>query len=582
METPFITPVEILQQRAQATPDKLAFALLDQGETETERVTYAELDRSARQIAAYLQAISQPGERAMLIFPPGLDFVRALYGCLYAGVVPIPTNPPGLARSAGRLYAIVKDSQASLVMTTPELHMLFQAYIGTYPDLQEIRWLDSATLQANLDPQAPWQPPDLSPERLAFIQYTSGSTNTPKGVMISYRNLSYNRYVIGEVRKHEMASSEQAVIMNWVPLFHDMGLIAGIFQSVYDGTPSILINPIAFMQKPARWLQAISQYRATASGGPNFAYELCILKVTPQECEGLDLSSWKVAYNSAEPVRAATQDRFSEKFAPYGFQPEAFYPCYGLAEATLLVSAYGEAQRTVTLSVDRAALEQGKIVACEPSSEDHQELVSCGPPLLGLKVAIVDPATCERCAPDDIGEIWVQGENIGEGYWNNPQDTAETFQAHIHPTGEGPFLRTGDLGFMYEGNLYVTGRQKDLIIVRGRNYYPQDVELTVQNSHPAMRPGSGAVFAVETSNMERLVVVQEVRHRHNGDQGWEEVIKKIRHDIAREHGIRAHSVLLIGKGDISKTSSGKIMRAECRQRFLESDYDIVADWRAPG
>ena len=577
MQTPFSTPVEVLEGRAQAEPEKMAFSYLDQGEVEVDRLTYAQLDQQARTIAAYLQSISQPGERAMLIFPPGLEFVKTMYGCMYAGIAPIPTNPPMLTRSAQRLYTIAKDSLASMVITTPELRMLFEQYSAMFPDLQPLRWLDTSMLHASPDPSA-WRRPELGPDQLAFIQYTSGSTNLPKGVRISYRNLSYNRYVIREVRKGEI--SEDSISLHWVPLFHDMGLIAGVFQTVYDGTPSVLMNPIAFMQKPMRWLQAISKHRVTASGGPNFAYELCIAKATPQDCEGLDLSRWSLAYNSAEPVRAETQDRFSAKFAPYGFQPEAFHPCYGLAEATLLVSAYGNAPKTITFAADRTALEQGKIA---PSQDEKNcsNLVSCGPPLLGLKAVIANPATGESCAPDQIGEIWVQGENIGEGYWNNPQETQATFRAYLKDTGEGPFLRTGDLGFSHEGHLYVTGRQKDLVIVRGRNYYPQDIELTVQKSDPAMRPGGGAVFAIELSGMEHLVVVQEVRDRSNNGRGWEEVIKGIRADIAREHGIRAHSVVLIERGSISKTSSGKIMRSECRSMFLNNELDIVAEWRAP-
>jgi acyl-CoA synthetase (AMP-forming)/AMP-acid ligase II len=577
MELIFSTPVEVLQQRAKSEAEKTAFIYLENGEDESEHLTYADLDRQARQIAAALQQTSQAGERAMLIFPPGLDFVKTMYGCMYAGVIPIPTNPPTLVRSINRLYAIAKDSLASMVITTPELRVMFEQYSAMFPDLQPLRWLDTSMLTG--DPQA-WARPELRPEQTAFIQYTSGSTNLPKGVVISYRNLSYNRHVIREVRKHEL--TPESVTFHWVPLFHDMGLIAGVFQTVYDGSPSIMMSPIAFLQKPVRWLKGISKYRVTGSGGPNFAYELLINKATPADCEGLDLSSWVLAYNSAEPVRAETQARFSEKFKPYGFKPEAFFPCYGLAEATLLISAYGQASKTVTLPVERSALEEGKIVPFSgPDESNRQEIVSCGPPLLGVQAAIVNPNSLERCAPDQVGEIWVAGGNIGEGYWNNPAETEVNFRARIQGSDEGPFLRTGDLGFLHQGNLYVTGRQKDLIIVRGRNYYPQDIEVTVQKSHPGMRPGSGAAFAIDVDGTEHLAIVQEVRNADNDGQGWEAVLKKIRADIAREHGIRAHTLLLLEKGAVAKTSSGKIMRSECRNMFLNHEFKIVAEWRAP-
>ena len=465
----------------------------------------------------------------LLIYPSGLDFIKALYGCLYAGVVPIPTNPPGMNRSALRLYTIAKDAQATVALTTSELHQLFQFFQNEYPEIKNIRWITPPVMQADPDT---WQKPELKPEGLAFIQYTSGSTNIPRGVVVSYRNLSYNRNVIMGVRGREWRE-EGTSIISWVPLFHDMGLITGIFQCVFDNSTGVLMSPIAFMQKPVRWLRTISNYKGTASGGPNFSYEVCVNKITPEECQGLDLSSWKLAFNSAEPVRAETQARFAKKFAPYGFEPEAFTPCYGLAEATLLISGYNGAAQTVTTPVKRAELEKGKLAPCEAGDETAcANLVSCGPPLLDLQVAIANPQTGARSAPDEIGEIWVSGENICEGYWKLPEDTKEIFQARLQDSGEGPFLRTGDLGFMRDGNLYVTGRKKDLIIFRGRNYYPQDIELTVQNSHPLIRPGSGAAFSVSANGGEHVVVVQEVREKaaRRPDLG--------RGDQSRAHGNR--------------------------------------------
>jgi acyl-CoA synthetase (AMP-forming)/AMP-acid ligase II len=423
--------------------------------------------------------------------------------------------------------------------------------------------------------------PEITPKSTAFIQYTSGSTNTPKGVVISYRNFSHNIHAMRETRATEY--SDDAVLLTWTPLFHDMGLLIGLFLAPMDGTPSILMPTIQFMQNPLNWLRAIQKFKATASGGPNFAFDLCVNKIPLEKCEGLDLSSWKIAYNSAEPVRAETQARFAEKFAPFGFNPASLSPCYGMAETTLVISFYTGEPKTVTYRVRRADFEQGKLVPCDSDDpKEYVETVSSGKPLVDYQIAIVNPKTKHRAAPDEVGEIWVHGDSMGECYWNRPDDTKHTFGAHIAGTHEGPFLRTGDLGFMHNGHLYITGRLKDLLIVRGRNYYPQDVEMTVENTHPALRAGGGAVFSVSENDVEQLVVVHEVQRRELEGVDWNDVIKTIRTNIAREHGIRAHAVVLIRRATISKTSSGKIMRTETRRKFLENELQIVAEWRAPG
>ncbi|MFC1878645.1 fatty acyl-AMP ligase [Chloroflexota bacterium] len=573
-----LTVVEILQQRAKEIPDETAFIYLDQGEIETERVTFGGLDAQARGIAAYLQSVAKPGDRALLIYPTGLDFVRAMYGCLYAGVIPIPTNPPGRNRSVRRLQAIAMDAQADLGLTTPQFLQLLDLYKDQFPDLAGLNWIH----HGNYDYSAgdSWQKPDLHPEKLAFIQYTSGSTNLPKGVMISYKNLAYNHASINSKRIREVG--ETGVLLTWTPLFHDMGLIVGVFHGVFDAQLSVLMNPITFIQSPIRWLKAIDKYKATFSGGPNFAYEICVNKITPDQCEGLDLSIWKTAFNSAEPVRIETVQAFSEKFAPYGFDSRAFHPAFGLAEGTLVVTGYGNQKEIITYLADKDQFEQGKIAPADPDDPQNcHKLVSCGSPFLEIQMAIVNPTTLQRCQPQEIGEIWVSGDNIAQGYWNRPDETDTTFGAMIADTGEGPFLRTGDLGFVHNGDLYVTGRFKDLIIVRGRNYYPQDVEFTVQNSHPVMRPGACAAFSFKKNGQEQLVVIQEVRQRELEGETWDDVIMTIRKDIAREHGIRAYCVVLIERGTISKTSSGKIMRSDSRDQFFNNQLDIVAEWRAP-
>ena len=578
MEYPFINPVEVLQRRAAETPNRLSHLLLGAKEEENESLTYQQLDHAVRETAAYLQSIAEPGQRALLVYPTSLEFVVSMFACMYAGIVPIPTNPPGLNRSAQRLEAIAKDARASLILTTPEYQAAFLSEAAQFPDFAALKWVTREAIKSGGSHSL--HIPVINPGAMAFIQYTSGSTNIPKGVIISYRNFSQNMHAMHETRRTEY--SDDSVILTWTPLFHDMGLMIGVFLTPMYGTPSILMPTIQFMQNPLNWLKAIQKFKATASGGPNFAFDLCVNKIPLEKCEGLDLSSWKIAYTSAEPVRADTQARFAEKFSQFGFKPQAQSPCYGMAETTLVISFYTGEPKTVTYRVHRADFEQGKLIPCDSNDpKEFVELVSSGRPMADFQIAIVNPKTKHRLAPDEVGEIWVYGDSVGEGYWNRPDDTKHTFGAQIVGSHEGPFLRTGDLGFMHEGHLYITGRLKDLLIVRGRNYYPQDVEMTVESTHPALRAGGGAAFSISEDNVEQLVVIHETQRREIEGVDWNDVIKAIRTNIAREHGIRAHAVVLIRRATIAKTSSGKIMRSEMRRQYLESKLQVVAEWRAP-
>lgn len=580
MAYPFINPVEVLQRRAAETPDRLSHLLLGATEAEDHSLTYSQLDAEVKSMAAFLQSIAKPGERALLVCPTSLEFIVAMYACLYAGIVPIPTNPPGMNRSAQRLEAIAKDARARLVLTTPEYQAAFLAEAAQFPDFAALKWVTRETVRAGGGHSL--KIPEIKPESLAFMQYTSGSTNIPKGVLISYRNFSHNMHALHETRVRGGEYADDSAVLTWTPLFHDMGLLIGTFLTPMDGTPSILMPTIQFMQNPLNWLKAIQKFKVTASGGPNFAYDLCVNKIPLEKCEGLDLSSWKIAYNSAEPVRAETQARFAEKFAPFGFRPEALAPCYGMAETTLVISFYTGEKRTIAQRFRRADFEEGRLVPSDSNDpKESVEAVSSGTPLADYQIAIVHPKSRKRCAPDEVGEVWISGDSVGEGYWNRPDDTKHTFGAHIAGTHEGPFLRTGDLGFMYDGHLYITGRLKDLLIVRGRNYYPQDVEMTVERTHPALRAGGGAAFSVVEDNVEQLIVVHETQRRELEGVDWNEVIKQIRANIAREHGIRAHAVILIRRATIAKTSSGKIQRSEMKRRYLENELEIVAEWRAP-
>jgi acyl-CoA synthetase (AMP-forming)/AMP-acid ligase II len=577
MDFPFINPVEVLQRRAQETPDQLSHMLLGAKEDENQSLTYRQLDQAVKKMAAYLQSVAEPGQRALLVYPTSLEFITAIYACMYAGIIPIPTNPPGMNRSAQRLEAIARDAQARLVLTTQEYQQAFLSESAQFPDFAALTWVTRDAIQSGGGHGL--QIPTITPQTTAFIQYTSGSTNIPKGVVISYRNFSQNMHALHATGAND---PDNPVILTWTPLFHDMGLLIGVFLTPMYGTPSILMPTIQFMQNPLNWLKIIQKYNITATGGPNFAYDLCVNKIPLEKCEGLDLSKWRIAYTSAEPVRADTQASFAQKFAEFGFKPSSQAPCYGMAETTLVISYYTGEPKTITYRVNRADFEQGKLVPSDSDNpKDFVEAVSSGKPLVDFQVAVVNPKNKKRAAPDEVGEIWVSGDSVGEGYWNRPEDTKHTFGAHIAETNEGPFLRTGDLGFLHDGHLYITGRLKDLLIVRGRNYYPQDVEMTVENTHPALRAGGGAAFSILENDIEQLVVVHETQRREMEGVDWNEVIKTIRSNIAREHGIRAHAVVLIRRATVSKTSSGKIMRSEMRRQFLANELQVIAEWRAP-
>ncbi|HEY0601316.1 MAG TPA: AMP-binding protein, partial [Herpetosiphonaceae bacterium] len=563
--------VDIAHWRAEHQTDRLAYTFLVDGETTESTLTYGELDRKARQIAAILQQHQLVGERALLLYPPGLDYITAFFGCLYAGVVAVPAYPPNparLSRSLTRLRALVDDAAPAVVLTTATHLPIDEVLRAQVPDFPRMTWL--ATESDATDRADEWRDPGATRDTLAFLQYTSGSTALPKGVMLSHGNLLHNSTLIHHAFGHTPES--RGVI--WLPPYHDMGLIGGVIQPLYAGFPVTLMSPVDFLQRPFRWLQAISRYRGTTSGGPNFAYELCVNKVTTEQIATLDLSSWDLAFNGAEPIRQETLERFAATFAPCGFRAEAFYPCYGLAEATLIVTGGAKNAQPHVMSFDRGELGAGHVIETTPEHESSQVFVGSGQALLEQQIAIVDPQTMTHCRPDQVGEIWVHGPSVAQGYWNRPETTEQTFRARIADTGEGPFLRTGDLGFMQSGELFVTGRLKDLIIVRGRNYYPQDIELTVERSHPALRPGAGAAFGVEVGGEEQIVVVHEIDRQHRRVE-IESVVSAIRQAVAEQHELRVYSIALIKHGSIPKTSSGKIQRHACRNLFLSGDLQLI-------
>ncbi len=555
--------VGVLRAVVRRRADQTALIFLDDGEVEFPPLSYGELERRVRAVAARLRTVAEPGDRALLLYPPGAGFVIAFLGCLYAGVVAVPTFPPRRGREDRRLGGIVEDARPSVVLTESALAAAMPAGARVL-----------ATDGIDIADAERWRPSELSAETPAFLQYTSGSTAAPKGVVVTHGNLVHNQEIIREVCAHD----EESVTVSWLPPYHDMGLIAGILQPLFTGGRCVLMSPAAFLQKPVRWLDAITRYRAATSGGPNFAYDLCVRKVSAGDRERLDLASWRMAFNGAEPVRADTIERFARVFARCGFDRGASYPCYGLAEATLYVTGGGRGEEPTVEWFDPDALERHQ--AAPVSGTRERILVGCGRPRMGQQLRIVDPESRTERPPDGIGEIWVAGPSVAPGYWHKPEQTAHDFGARLaDDQTTGPFLRTGDLGFLWDGELFVTGRLKDLIIIRGRNHYPQDLELTAGQAHPALRAGGGAAFSVDVDAEERLVVVHELRRGVEPD--FDEVSDAVRRALSEEHEVHAHELVLISAGRLPKTSSGKVQRHACRAAFQAGELAVVGSSRAP-
>lgn len=562
------TLLELLQQRAAQEPDRTAFTFLDDTGAEADSVSYAELDRRARRVAASLQSSCRTGDRVLLLYPPGLEYIAAFFGCLYSQTIAVPLYPPRRNRNAQRFLSILSDSQASAALLTRQVSSRLPSLLSSNDEMMKLRLLVTDDLAESLADD--WRRPDVTGDTLAFLQYTSGSTSTPKGTCVTHSNLLHNEAIIKELFKQDRDS----IIAGWLPLYHDMGLIGNILQPLYTGARSILFTPASFLQRPLRWLEAISRYRATTSGGPNFAYDLCARTIGTEDKLNLDLSSWTTAFNGAEPINAQTLERFASEFEICGFRREAFFPCYGLAEATLLVSGKRQEGEPVLKCVTRRSLQDNSVIDAGPLDVEAKLLVSCGAASIDQQVKIVDPETRVACGAGRVGEIWISGPSVTQGYWNRPEETTYSFNAYLAGTSEGPFLRTGDSGFVSDGELYITGRLKDMIIIRGVNHYPQDIERTVENSHPALRANSGAAFGIEVGGEERLVVAQEVNNHHLSNA--DEVIGAIQQAVNEEHELLLSTVILLKPGSIPKTSSGKIQRHACRAAFLSSALHEVA------
>jgi acyl-CoA synthetase (AMP-forming)/AMP-acid ligase II len=568
--------VQRLRHWSGERPDRIAFYYLVDGEDEETRITYGQLDRRARAIAAEFQARGLAGQRALLLFPPGLEFVAALFGCFYAGVVAVPAYPPRRNRNMQRIQAIADDAGAKAALSVFDVTQRVDCFLDEAPNLRDLQWLATDQVSDELAPR--WAPPELERDSLAVLQYTSGSTGIPKGVMLTHGNVMHNCGLI----TCAFQTGDYELGLSWLPTYHDMGLIGGVLNSLYCGRPTVLMSPMSFLQQPYRWLRAISKYRVAVSGGPNFAYDICTKKVTPEQVETLDLRSWELAFNGAEPVRASTLDKFCRKFEPCGFRPESFYPCYGMAESTLIVTGGARKLRPLVRTFDGKRLDDRKVVEVAPTHHHARDLIGCGGALPEGQVVIVDPQRHVRLPQDRVGEIWVASDSVGKGYLNKRRETRHTFQAKLAGDGARTYLRTGDLGFFKYNELFVTGRLKDLIIIRGVNHYPQDIEMTVEAADERLRNGSCAAFAVDIEGRERLIIVSEVERIRKDD--WSDVISAIRRDVTTVHDVAPDGIVLVRAGSIPKTSSSKIQRHACRNGFLDGSLLAVAHyygWQHP-
>ena len=567
------TLVELLARQAERLGDKVAFSFSYNGDDEDRtELTFAQLDHRARAIAANLQRYDINGGRVLILVRPGLDFIAGFFGCLYAGAVAIPVHQ----KLAPRLAVVVPDAAARFALTAAVNSEATRTAIADIAGAPQ-QWFFT---DAGADPTT-WVAPDINTNSPAAIQYTSGSTRSPKGVLLSHGNILHNVDAI----RQAWNGDENARGVFWLPPHHDLGLIGGILSMIYLGATTALMSPTAFIKRPMRWLELVSRHRGVITAAPNFAYDRCVQTCTPEDLAGLDLSCLTVAMNGAESVRPSSLAAFADTFAPAGFSLSSCYPVYGLAEATLQVSAGCPTGTPGVRYLNRVALEQDRIVDAAPDDPAAAAFVGCGQPRQS-DIAIVDPVTRRPCGTDEIGEIWVAGPNIAQGYWQRPEETAQTFGAILAEPGDrnrGPFLRTGDLGFICAGELFTVGRCKDLVTIDGHHYYPNDIEFTVEQCDPMLVSGRGAVFATEApiGGVEQLVAVHEVDTTPAPDTDLDALIEAIRTAIATHHGIAADAVVLVTPVSLPTTSSGKIQRGQTKQRFGEGTLAALAQWRTP-
>lgn len=564
--------VDLAQRRAAALPEQIAYSFVQYDHDvsgHVKAVSYADVDFGARAAAACLQKYNPRGKRVILIFPPGIEYILSFFACLYAGALAVPVYPPVSARDGTRALSIITNAAPDFILTCDLFERQARQLASSLSrpvTIINVRHIPDG----NADD---WVAPDINAESIAFLQYTSGSTGSPKGVMISHGNLLHNLELISE--NFEAGPESRGVI--WLPPYHDMGLIGGILVPMYNAFPVTLMSPLDFLQEPVRWLRAVSEHQADISGGPNFAYELCVDRIAPQEVRQLDLSSWTLAFNGSETIRLQTVKRFVKKFGTCGFRMEAFYPCYGLAESTLIVTGGRKSEFPKTITLGNELLTQNKAQAMRKTDRKGRfetTLTGCGRPLI-RDFIIVDPETHALKADNEVGEVWIRGPSVACGYWHASGETGQQFHAYTQGAADGPFFRTGDLGFLNGGEFYLTGRRKELILINGRNYYPVDIEYSVEQSYPAFRKGCAAAFSVDTSAGERLVVVQEVRRADVKSFDVQKAATAVFQAVLIKNGLHVAEVAFLAPSTIPKTTSGKICRISCLAQYRSGKLGAI-------
>ncbi len=560
------TILEILEENYKKNPDKILYRYIDNNLTELTVLSFSDVRNKAKRLACFLAKTYKPNTKVLMLYPSGLEFNIAFLACLYAKLIAVPAYPPRRNQKINRLKSIIDNSKASLVLCTLSTQKIIE---GTFKEDSILKRMDlivSDDLKLDLDLDTKTNIlPKIKTQDLAFLQYTSGSTGNPKGVMISHANILDNAKLIYYFCEH----SEKSTILSWLPHFHDMGLIGGVIQPIYGNFTSVFLAPVSFLQKPSVWLRAIDKYKANSSGGPNSAYDLCVQNIADEEIKGLDLSSWKVAINGAEPVNYNTINAFNKKFAKYGFKSSTFYPCYGMAESTLIITGVEAKEEIKTFRLKQDDLKDNKITK-SIEEKGSKTLVSSGKAYPNQKLFIVDMETKSKLKEREVGEVWVQNPSVAKGYFQDEEKTKEDFCAFIKDTNEGPFLRTGDLGFLDNNELYICGRAKDLLIIRGRNYYPQDIEQIASLSHEGFAVNSCAAFSIDVGVSEKLVIVQEIKRTYLRKIDFELAKKILKESISQEFELQVYDIVFLKPGQILKTSSGKIQRRTNKKAYEDN------------
>ncbi|WP_405672271.1 fatty acyl-AMP ligase [Streptomyces sp. NBC_01530] len=590
------TLVDMCASRAAEDPDRVYFTYLPDGRTVGASLTAEAVDRDARALAVLLLRHADPGDRVLLAYPPGLEFIVGFFGCLYAGLIAVPVPPVEIGRTGpktDKVDAVCGSAEPRVLLTTQSALTRLDGGRAV-ASLADVVCLASDTVlgEGARELAEKWSPPEIEPGSVAYLQYSSGSTGVPKGVTLTHRNVLHNLELIranayrGELRDGERPAPN----VLFLPFFHDMGLVNGVLSPLYRDYEAVHMSPIAFVQRPVSWLRAVSDRGRAVSVAPNFAYELAVRRVPEEQVAELDLSGWELAGVGAEPVRPKTLEAFSAKFAAAGFRSSVFFPCYGLAESTVMVSGGPALRDPVIACFDAERLAAGRVVpvAAGRGVAGVQELVGCGQIQDTLCLRIVAPLTRRVCAADEVGEIYIAGPSVSEGYWNAPRQTAETFGIELAEEPGLRFLATGDLGFVHGGQVFVTGRRKDAIILNGLNYYPHDIEAALHGAHPALREDRCCAFSVDDGSRERLVVLTEVQRRHQvvREAGTAqdslrrpveaaEIETAVVAAVASAQGVRVDEVVLLAAGSLPYTSSAKIKRAECRSRYLAKQLDLL-------